>query len=55
MPGYSAYIAFAPARQAGVVVLSNQAKCAVRRIAADIMGELSETTAQDLPASDSEE
>ena len=55
MPGYASDMVFVPARETGVVILSNQAKCTVRKIAAQIMGELSETAGQDLPSSDSDE
>ena len=55
MPGYAAYMVFVPAQEIGVVVLSNQAQCAVQRIAGQIMGELSGTTEQDLPPSESNE
>jgi serine-type D-Ala-D-Ala carboxypeptidase/endopeptidase len=55
MPGYASYMVFVPAQATGVVVLSNQARCEVRKIAGQIMGELSEAGGQELPPSDSEE
>ncbi len=55
MPGYASYMVFVPSHGTGVVILSNQAGCAVRKIAGQIMGELSGASAQDLPASDNNE
>ena len=55
MPGFSSYMAFAPSLGTGVVVLSNQAKCPVAKIASQIMAGLGGAGAQDLPSSDSEE
>jgi serine-type D-Ala-D-Ala carboxypeptidase/endopeptidase len=52
LPGYASYMVFVPTQQTGVVVLSNQAECAVQKIAGQIMGELSGADAQDLPPSD---
>lgn len=42
--GYSAYMAFAPSRGTGVVVLSNQAHCAVGKIAGEIMAGMNGAT-----------
>jgi D-alanyl-D-alanine-carboxypeptidase/D-alanyl-D-alanine-endopeptidase len=55
MPGYASYMVFVPTQGTGVVVLSNQAQCAVQKIAGQIMGELSGADGPDLPASESEE
>jgi D-alanyl-D-alanine-carboxypeptidase/D-alanyl-D-alanine-endopeptidase len=55
MPGYASYMAFAPSQGTGVVVLSNQAQCAVPKIASLIMRELNGTDELDLPPSDSGE
>ena len=55
MPGYASFMVFVPSRATGVVVLSNQAKCAVAKIAGQIMAGLSGADAQDLPSADSEE
>ena len=55
MPGYASYMVFVPTQGTGVVVLSNQAQCAVQKIAGQIMGELSGADWQDLPPSESEE
>jgi serine-type D-Ala-D-Ala carboxypeptidase/endopeptidase len=52
MPGYASFMVFAPSHGTGVVVLSNQAGCAVPKIASQIMGGLNATDGQDLPASD---
>jgi CubicO group peptidase (beta-lactamase class C family) len=54
MPGYAAFMVFAPSRGTGVVVLSNQAGCAVPKIASQIMGELNGANDQDLPPSDND-
>jgi D-alanyl-D-alanine-carboxypeptidase/D-alanyl-D-alanine-endopeptidase len=40
MPGYAAYMVFVPTQGTGVVVLSNQARCEVHKIASQIMSEL---------------
>ena len=55
MPGYASYMAFAPSHGTGVVVLSNQAGCAVPKIASQIIGELNGSNGKDLPPSDSDE
>jgi serine-type D-Ala-D-Ala carboxypeptidase/endopeptidase len=55
MPGYASYMAFAPSRGTGVVVLSNQAGCAVPQIASQIMGGLNGANGQDLPTSDNDQ
>jgi D-alanyl-D-alanine-carboxypeptidase/D-alanyl-D-alanine-endopeptidase len=55
MPGYASYMVFVPTQATGVVVLSNQAKCTVRRIAGQIMRELNGADGQDLPPSRSNE
>jgi serine-type D-Ala-D-Ala carboxypeptidase/endopeptidase len=55
MPGYASYMAFAPSHGTGVVVLSNQAGCAVPQIASQIMRGLNGANGQDLPASDSDQ
>jgi D-alanyl-D-alanine-carboxypeptidase/D-alanyl-D-alanine-endopeptidase len=55
MPGYASYMVFVPAQGTGVVVLSNQARCAVQKIAGQIMGELIGAGGQDLPPSESNE
>src|SRR5882724_432044 len=55
MPGYAAYMVFVPTQGTGVVVLSNQAECAVQKIAGQIMGELSGTGGIDLPPSGKDE
>jgi D-alanyl-D-alanine-carboxypeptidase/D-alanyl-D-alanine-endopeptidase len=55
MPGYTSYMVFVPAQGTGAVVLSNQGQCAVRKIAAQIMGELIGAGGQDLPPSESNE
>jgi CubicO group peptidase (beta-lactamase class C family) len=55
MPGYASYMVLVPSRATGVVVLSNQAECAVAKIAGQIMAGLRGTDAQELPSSDSEE
>ena len=54
MPGYEAFMAFAPSQGTGVVVLSNQAGCAVAKIASQIMHDLNGTAEQDPLSSDSE-
>jgi D-alanyl-D-alanine-carboxypeptidase/D-alanyl-D-alanine-endopeptidase len=55
MPGFSSYIAFAPSHGTGVVVLSNQSRCAVQKIAGQIMGALNGADVQELPASGDEQ
>jgi serine-type D-Ala-D-Ala carboxypeptidase/endopeptidase len=55
MPGYASYMVFVPSQETGVVVLSNQAECAVRKIAGQIMSGLSEADGPDLSPSDSDE
>jgi CubicO group peptidase (beta-lactamase class C family) len=55
MPGYRSYMVFAPQLGTGVVVLSNDASCAVARIAGQIMGGLNGNEAQDLPPSEMDE
>jgi serine-type D-Ala-D-Ala carboxypeptidase/endopeptidase len=51
MPGYASYMAFTPSRGTGVVVLSNQAGCAVEKIAGQIMRSLNGGGAENLPLS----
>jgi D-alanyl-D-alanine-carboxypeptidase/D-alanyl-D-alanine-endopeptidase len=51
MPGYASYMAFTPSRGTGVVVLSNQAGCAVAKIAGQIMRSLNGGGAENLPLS----
>jgi D-alanyl-D-alanine-carboxypeptidase/D-alanyl-D-alanine-endopeptidase len=55
MPGYASYMVFVPTQGTGVVVLSNQAQCAVQKIAAQIMGALSGADGMDLPPSAGDE
>lgn len=55
MPGYASYMAFAPSHETGVVVLSNQAGCAVPQIASQILGGLNGVNGQDLPTSDDDQ
>jgi len=55
VPGYAAYMVFVPTQGTGVVVLSNQGQCAVRKIASQIMSELIGAGGQDLPSSESED
>jgi D-alanyl-D-alanine-carboxypeptidase/D-alanyl-D-alanine-endopeptidase len=55
MPGYASFMVFAPSRDTGVVVLSNQAKCAVPRIATQIIAGLNGADLQDLPPADADE
>jgi CubicO group peptidase (beta-lactamase class C family) len=54
MPGYASFMVFAPSHGTGVVVLSNQAGCAVPKIASEIMGELNGANGQDLPSDNDE-
>ena len=54
VPGFSSYVAFAPSRGTGVVVLANQTRCAVQKIASQIMSALNGANGQDLPVSDDE-
>jgi D-alanyl-D-alanine-carboxypeptidase/D-alanyl-D-alanine-endopeptidase len=54
LPGYASYMVFVPTQQTGAVVLSNQARCAVQKIAGQIMRELSASDGQDLPSDNSE-
>jgi hypothetical protein len=49
MPGFTSYMAFSPSLGNGVVVLSNQAKCPVQKIAGQVMAGLGGAGAQDLP------
>jgi CubicO group peptidase (beta-lactamase class C family) len=55
VPGFASYMVFVPAQGTGVVVLSNQARCAVQKIAGHIMSELSGAEGMDLPASEGDE
>jgi D-alanyl-D-alanine-carboxypeptidase/D-alanyl-D-alanine-endopeptidase len=55
MPGYASYMVFVPTRATGVVVLSNQAGCAVQKIAGEIMGKLSAADGMELPSSEKAE
>jgi CubicO group peptidase (beta-lactamase class C family) len=51
MPGYASYMAFVPARGTGVVVLSNQAHCAVTKIAVQIVAGMGGADTQGSPPS----
>jgi CubicO group peptidase (beta-lactamase class C family) len=58
MPGYSAFIIFAPSSRAGAVVLANQAGCPVGKIAKQLMDGLNPSGANpgsDLPPSEEED
>lgn len=56
MPGYSSFMVFTPSSGTGAVILSNQARCPVARIGAQIIGGLngSGENPPELPPSDDE-
>jgi CubicO group peptidase (beta-lactamase class C family) len=55
MPGYASFMAFVPSRGTGVVVLSNQAGCAVPNIASQIINGLIGAGGQELAPFESNE
>jgi D-alanyl-D-alanine-carboxypeptidase/D-alanyl-D-alanine-endopeptidase len=54
MPGFASFMAFAPPRGTGVVILSNDKSCAVAQIAREIMGGLNGEAMQELPPADTD-
>lgn len=53
VPGFSAFVVFAPATRTGAVVLANQAKCPVQKIGAALIAALNQSRKPlDIPPSE---
>jgi CubicO group peptidase (beta-lactamase class C family) len=57
MPGYASFMVFAPSTHTGAVILSNQARCPVRKIGATLINALNDGSGQppDVPPSEDED